>query len=193
MQGAARTRTIGLVTAGLVVQLALVGGWLGFLPVACRIGLAFVTLILLPGFACVSLLTAPPGGSMLAPGWALGFGIAWNAAVALLTQLLGAPFTALMVWSVPLTALLWIVAIARSPAGNGNQGPALRGAALGAVLLAAALAAGYSARLGPPMTYVSDTPDHIGTLRRMLEKHEMFPEDAFFRDEIGRASCRERV
>lgn len=188
MQGAARTRAIGLVAIGLVVQLALSAGGLGFLPVAARIGLAFVTLILLPGFAFVSLFTAPPGGRVLAPGWALGFGIAWNAGLALLTHVLSAPFTALMIWSVPLTAMLWIVAIVRFPAGHANPAPALRGAALGAVLLAAALAAGFSARLGPPMTYVSDTPDHVGTLRRMLEKREMFPEDAFFRDAGARGA-----
>ena len=181
-RGAARTRVILVVAAGLIAQLALAAGGLGALSVAARVTLAFVTMILLPGGAFVSLLGAPPGGRVLAPGWALGFGIAWNGVLVLLTRAFGAPFTVLAWWSVPLSAALWTFVMLRPPGRDEPPPPRLGGAALGAVLLAAALAGGFSARIGPPMTYVSDTPDHVGTLRRMLQEGDAFPNDAFFRD-----------
>jgi hypothetical protein len=50
------------------------------------------------------------------------------------------------------------------------------------VLLAALLVAAHAARLGPVMSFSGDAPDHVGTLRRMLQGGELFPDDAFFRD-----------
>src|SRR5262249_14529649 len=54
--------------------------------------------------------------------------------------------------------------------------------ALALILLAAAFASWHAARLGTPMTYSSDSPDHVGTIRRMLAEGDPFPLDAFFRD-----------
>lgn len=71
----------------------------------------------------------------------------------------------------------------RARAGVGRPaGRRLSRWAVLAVLLAAALAACHVGRVGPPLGFVSDTPDHVGTLRRMLQTGELFPADAFFRD-----------
>ena len=51
-----------------------------------------------------------------------------------------------------------------------------------AIVVAAALAALHVARLGAPLMIYTDSPDHIGTIRRMIETGRLFPNDAFFRD-----------
>src|SRR5205814_6279373 len=56
------------------------------------------------------------------------------------------------------------------------------------IVLAATLAFLHVVQLGPPMTYLTDSPDHIGTVRRMLAEGDAFPTDAFFRD-AGRAGA----
>ena len=74
----------------------LVGGALAFLPDGVRLALAFVSLVVLPGLAWLAVIGAvPPGGAWLSPGWALGLGVAWQAALVLATHFLGVPFTAL--------------------------------------------------------------------------------------------------
>jgi len=49
-------------------------------------------------------------------------------------------------------------------------------------VVAAALAAWHAGRMGTPVNYYSDSPDHIATVRRMLQTGDAFPRDAFFRD-----------
>src|SRR5262249_55279182 len=51
-----------------------------------------------------------------------------------------------------------------------------------AVLIAALLAALHAGRPGTPITYYSDSPDHIGTIHRMMASGDAFPRDAFFKD-----------
>jgi hypothetical protein len=97
------------------------------------------------------------------------------------------------------TALPWLVSLATAPrapaprsAGHTAERAALHtatqqgraGAIACAALIACAavFALAHVARHGPPVTYLSDTPDHVGTIRRMLASGDPFPRDAFFRD-----------
>ncbi|HEY6867880.1 MAG TPA: hypothetical protein VI792_11525, partial [Candidatus Eisenbacteria bacterium] len=188
-----RDRVFLIAGLGLALHALLAFGPHGLLPPAVRLPLAFGVLVLLPGYAFVTLSAAPPGGWWLAPGWALGFGVAWNAALVLLMRALGLPFTPLVSLTVPANAALWLLtlahprrfsdATARRPlpvAAPGSLGAARW--ALVAVLAAAGVAALDAARLGTPITYYTDSPDHIGTIRRMLETGDAFPRDAFFRN-----------
>jgi hypothetical protein len=183
-----RGQAIGVVAASLVVHGLLLAGWTAALPGLLRLAAAFAVLILVPGGAFVVLGARPPGGAWLAAGWIFGFGVAWNSALVLLVHAAGLPFLALLPWT-PLTSVLpWGLVLWRA---GGAQAVAERGltrAAVAAVLLAAAFAAAHAARFGPPLGYLSDTPDHVGTLRRMLQSGELFPVDAFFRD-AGRAGA----
>jgi hypothetical protein len=180
---------VALGVAMVALQLAGCAGLLRVLPAQPAIALAFVASVLAPGYAFVAMGAAPPGGLALAPAWAMGFGIAWNAALVIATRACGVPFTVLATWSVVPGALLWSVAMWRAGRTSSHSGaPArrtLRGVAWAAVALAAALAVVHVARLGTPITYYGDSPDHIGTIRRMLEGGDAFPRDAFFRDAGG--------
>ena len=159
------------------------------LPAGLRVALAFVAFILLPGHALLAAVgVLPPGGRWLASGWALGLGVAWCGTLILVTRALHLPFTVLTAWGAPLNALPWLLA-ARFGRHAGAPGPGLSRVALAAVLLAALLAGLHVARLGgPPVTYYTDSPDHIGTIRRMMAEGDAFPRDAFFRD-AGRAGA----
>ena len=183
-----RVRAVGVVAGGLVVHGLLLSGWVAGLPGPLRLTAAFAVLVLVPGWAFVTLGARPPGGAWLAAGWVFGFGVAWNAALVLLARAAGLPFLALLPWT-PLTSVLpWGLVVWRA---GGSQAVRERGLALWAVLavlLAAAFAVLHAARFGPPLGYMSDTPDHVGTLRRMLQSGELFPADAFFR-EAGRAGA----
>jgi hypothetical protein len=158
-----------------------------------RLALAFAALVLLPGAAFVAMGLRPPGGAWLSATWALGFGVAWNAALVVVTILLRRPFTMLLGASPFITALLWVIAWrldarrATRPGPRSVSGP-LRGIALALVLAAAALAAIHAGRTGAVVSYYGDSPDHIGTIRRMIETGDAFPDDAFFRD-AGRAGA----
>ncbi|HTM56823.1 MAG TPA: hypothetical protein VL123_00245 [Candidatus Udaeobacter sp.] len=154
---------------------------LGFLPETARVLIAALVLLLVPGFAWMRLLGAsPPGGATLASGWALGFGVAWNALLLSVTAIARVPFTSLTVATVPLNALLWVIAVRRRGAAR-DQTP-LGGTSRVFVLLAALAGAALALRLGAAMTNLTDSPDHIGTIRRMLEHGTLFPTDAFYRD-----------
>jgi len=183
-----RARALGLAAGSLVLHGLLVAGAAAVLPGPLRLTAAFAVLVLVPGWAFSALGARPPGGGWLAAGWAFGFGVAWNAALVLLALAAGLPFLALLPWT-PLTSVLpWGLVAWRA---GGSPAAPVRGlslAAVLAVLLAAAFAAVHAARLGPPLGYLSDTPDHVGTLRRMLQSGELFPADAFFRD-AGRAGA----
>jgi len=183
-----RPRAIGVVAASLALHGLLLAGVAAALPGPLRLVVALVVLILVPGWAFVALGARPPGGGWLAAGWAFGFGVAWNAALVLLVHAAGRSFLALLPWT-PLTSILpWGLVLRRSGGPQGVPERGLARAAVAAVLLAAAFAAVYAARFGPPLGYSSDTPDHVGTLRRMLQSGELFPADAFFRA-AGRAGA----
>lgn len=157
------------------------------LPVTVRVLLAFAALILWPGFALVRLLGVPPGGRSLAVSWALGFGVAWNAVLLIATAVLRVPFTALLPWAPWLSLALWVVAIVATRRRDRLAATTEAARRLDAlphvlVLVAAGLAAWHAWRFGAPLTYLSDSPDHIGTIRRMLEHGRLFPTDAFFAD-----------
>ncbi len=185
-----------IVTAALAVAIhaALLAGVVP-LPEGVRVTLAAAVFLLAPGLAwCVLLDVRPPGGAWLLPAWALGMGVAWNAVLVSLCAIVRVPFTSLAAASLPMTGLLWIVLIRRehvrgaTPAAVSSGGSprdaeaTLRGAALVLTLAAAAVAAVHAARLGALIAYSSDSPDHIATVRRMIESRTLFPNDAFFRD-----------
>jgi len=176
----ARAPWAALALAGLALHGALLAGALGALPVALRVVAAGIALLLLPGLAFVRLGLAPPGGRFLAAGWAVGFGVAWNAALILLLGVLHVSFTALHGWAIAANAALWVAALA-----FGRPAPLLvplgRGSRL-AIVLAALAALWVAAELGPVLTLSSDAPDHVGTLRRMIATGDAFPADAFFLD-----------
>jgi hypothetical protein len=183
-----RVQAIGVVAASLAVHGLLLAGWAAPLPGPLRLAAAFAVLVLVPGWAFVVLGARPPGGAWLAAGWVFGFGVAWNAALVLLAHTAGLPFLALLPWT-PLTSVLpWGLVLWRAGGSQATPERGLARAAVLAVMLAAAFAAVHAARFGPPLGYLSDTPDHVGTLRRMLQSGELFPADAFFRD-AGRAGA----
>ncbi|MEQ1834369.1 MAG: hypothetical protein ABL977_15075, partial [Candidatus Eisenbacteria bacterium] len=122
-----------------------------------------------------------PGGAWLAPGAALGYGVAWLGLGILVTRLLGQPFPVLIRFGAPWVALPWLAAAFWAPSAPATA-PRLSRAAGLAILLAAALAFVHVARLGTPLSWFTDSPDHIGTVRRMLASGDAFPTDAFFRD-----------
>lgn len=150
-----------------------------------RLTLAFLVIVLLPGLGwLVALGTRPAGGSGLAPAWALPIGVAWAGLLVWGCHLTGIPFTRLIVISGGLAVLPWVAAwrlAPREPQLVPTPEPKSIGASI-AIALAAIVAALHSALLGTPLTLNSDSPDHIGTIRRMLESGNAFPTDAFFRD-----------
>lgn len=182
-----RSRALAFALTQLAIHLLAGAGLLGFLPEGARLTLAFVAVVLLPGAGWLTVVGARvPGGALLAPGWALGLGVAWQSLLVLAAHAAGAPFTGLAAWGAALSLLPWaVVAARRPPAARAAAAPgseSIAGVALAAVLVAAALAAWHCARLGTPVTYYTDSPDHIGTIRRMLESGDPFPSNAFFRD-----------
>jgi hypothetical protein len=190
-----RGRIAGLVATGLALQAVLLVAPQA-MPLTFRVALAFVTLVMLPGYAFVALGAMPPGGAWLAPGWAFGLGVAWLGALVLATRALHLPFTVLAGASLVTSALLWLAVLARrgptgaaAPSRDRPVRPQrvpltedLNGLALIALLLAVAVAAIHCARLGAPLGLHTDSPDHIGTIRRMLASGDAFPRDAFFKD-----------
>lgn len=170
---------------GLMAHALLLSGALAAWPAAVRVLIAALVTFLVPGFAFVRLGLRPPGGMLLAPGWALGFGVAWNAALVLLVRAAGRPVTGLEHVSWATTALLWGVALlaprrAQLTAPE-RQLPIGRVAAI-ATLVAAAAGFSYVGWHGAVDTLASDSPDHIGTIRRIMISGDAFPRDAFFRD-----------
>lgn len=188
-------RARALVLAGLTLALPwlLASGALAGLPDALRLTLAFAALVLLPGHALLSATGAlPPGGVWLSSSWALGFGVGWLGLLILVTRMLHMPFTVLTTGAALPSALLWLLTlrampVPAKPARPGKPAkPAapdeLHPLALAAILVAALLAALHCARLGTPVAYYTDSPDHIGTIRRMMAGGDAFPTDAFFKD-----------
>ena len=179
-----------IAATGLFAHALLLAGAPG-VPGPARLALAFAALVLLPGFAFVALGGTPPGGLPLAAGWALGFGVAWNSALVLVAKVLGQPIGVLDLPSFLAAAALWAVVLCRprprppAPAETPLRWPA---PALWAVVLAASVGAWHAARLGAPLNYSTDSPDHIATVRRIVETGEPFPVDAYFKDagEAGR-------
>jgi hypothetical protein len=185
-----RRAMIFTVALGLAVHALLAAGALAFLPGEARVALAFLVLVMLPGYAAVARGVVPPGGAWLAPGWALGFGVAWLGALVLATRAFHQPFTVLIWGALAANAVLWTLGLVRPPARTAGRvrvvespaAPRWTRAARVALLLAAAIGAGYAGRLGAPLGMHTDSPDHIGTIRRMLASGDAFPRDAFFAD-----------
>jgi hypothetical protein len=172
--------------AGLLVALLLEHGALAGWPGPLRLALAFGVLVLLPGFGWLRAIgVQPPGGSGLAAGWALGLGLAWWGVGALLTRVAALPFIVLGLAGAPWAVLPWLAAAVVAPRER-RPAPALGRGALLAIALAAFFAFVHVAGSPPPLTAYSDSPDHLGTIRRMLAGGDAFPADAFFRD-AGRA------
>jgi len=182
-RGGVRPALIAAVALGLAVHLGLATGLLHALPASLRLALAFGAVVLLPGYAWIRLGALPPGGWWLSAGWAFGLGVAWNAVLVLAARALGLPFTVLATWGAAANAVLWAVALRRARGPAPAPGSGLGRASRVAIALAAAIAVWHVGRLGPIVTYGSDAPDHIGTIRRMMASGDPFPRDAFFRDE----------
>jgi len=187
--------------ASLVLAGALDAGALRWLPETLRVGLGFVLLVWLPGLGWARVIGAEPAGGRAYLGVrATGYGIAWLGLLVLATRALGVPFTALAHAGAPWAVAPWLVSLATSPRDPGRGAshattrsaeraasrPATRDplaiASAIAIATAALFALSHVARHGPPVTYMSDTPDHLGTIRRMLASGDPFPRDAFFRD-----------
>ncbi len=169
--------------AGAAVFAALAAGAFAGAPDWMRVVLAFLALVMWPGAAVVFAGAKPPGGWALAAGWALGFGVAWNAILILATRAFGLPFTLLGVVALPLGLVVWgvmLVVARRRPAVA--AGSPLSSTAAAAILLAALLAGIHAGRVGAPLGYFNDSPDHIGTVRRMMTTGDAFPRDAYFPD-----------
>jgi len=179
-----RTRALMFAVLTLAAAFLLDSGMLAGWPQGVRLALALAALVLLPGHALLATLGAlPPGGAWLASGWALGLGIAWLGLLILLTRIFHLPFTLLAPWGALPSAALWLLAARRESQGEAAVEPIeLHPLAVVAVIVAAALAAVHCARLGTPVSFYSDSPDHIGTIRRMLSSGDAFPRDAFFLD-----------
>src|SRR5262249_14887332 len=128
------------------------------------------------------------GGRAFTAAWATGFGVAWLGLLILATRALGVPFTVLAHAGAAWTAVPWLVALATAPREEAEKGPAVTGHAPTPTVwnvasgLAMLLALAHVARHGPPITYLTDSPDHLGTIRRMIASGDPFPRDAFFRD-----------
>jgi hypothetical protein len=181
-----------LAATGLALHAALALGLAGALPEALRVALALTVLVVLPGAAFVALGAVPPGGAWLAPGWALGFGVAWQGALVLASRAAGLPFTGLSTGSLAATAALWALALWRrsrrpsppreAPAPDPSGWSGRARLAMVALALAMATGAWHAGRLGTPLGISTDSPDHVGTIRRMLASGDAFPRDAFFKD-----------
>jgi hypothetical protein len=175
--------------AGALVALALaLAGATGALhaaPPEARLAHALLALVVLPGAGLVALGADPPGGRLSALAWSFGLGVAWCSALALLGWALRVPVRA-PVAALPWLGLLpWALALARGRHPRAAAPPAARAGlpvvAAVLVLLAAAVVTLHAARLGTPLGYTTDSPDHVATLRRMLDTGATFPQDAFFR------------
>ncbi len=152
-------------------------------PEPLRIALALGVLVLLPGEAWRRAIGAPtPGGAVLAAGQSLALGLAWAGVAILVRHAFGRPFTMLAEAGAMWAVVPWFVAWRTAPREPATPYPALPRAAVVAIALAALLAGVHGARLGTPVSYFTDSPDHIGTVRRMLASGDAFPRDAFFLD-----------
>ena len=177
--------------AGLAAHVLLRLGAFDSLPAGLRLSGAFAVLVVLPGFALLAALrVTPPGGRWLSAGWALGLGVGWLGAQVMCTRLLHVPFTVLAVWAAAPNALLWLLPAWRSGRDEEPRTAAqdLGPVALALVMAAALVACVHVARVPAPVSFVSDSPDHVGTVRRMMAEGDAFPVDAFFRD-AGRAGA----
>lgn len=155
------------------------------LPDELRLLAAFLVIVLLPGHAILAWLgTQPPGGRWLATAWALPLGVAWAATLVLGMHVAGRPFTSLIGMSGVVGVVPWILAawLARPRVSLAREPDTLDAWSAAAIFVAASVAAWYCLQLGTTLSYYSDSPDHIGTIRRMLETGRAFPTDAFFRD-----------
>jgi hypothetical protein len=192
---------LGLALLDVVLALAMDAGAFRWLAVPLRVTLGFVLLVWLPGMGWARAIGArPAGGRVFVAAWATGYGIAWLGLWVLAARALGVPFTQLVHAGAAWTAVPWLVSLATAPreadAGashattrSAERGASRRGtrdplaiACATAIAVAALLALAAVARHGPPITYLSDSPDHLGTIRRMLASGDPFPRDAFFRD-----------
>jgi len=191
-------RSLALGVAGIAIHLALLSGAAAALPAGLRVALAFAALVMLPGHALLACMgTLPPGGAWLSSGWALGLGVGWLGAQVLVTRAMHVPFTVLASAAIVPNAAPWVLAAwlearrgrgAAAAAPAPQPVPALGRVALFFVLAAAVLACVHVTRFPTPVNYYADSPDHIGTVRRMMAEGDAFPVDAFFRD-AGRAGA----
>ncbi|MEO5989623.1 MAG: hypothetical protein ABIU54_10410 [Candidatus Eisenbacteria bacterium] len=178
-----RTRASSLALLTLAAAFLLQSGALAGWPEGIRLTLAFAALVLLPGHALLAAIGAlPPGGPWLASGWALGLGVAWLGLLVLITRMLHLPFTVLAPLAALPGAALWSIPARWTRGSTPDDAANLHPLAVASILVAAALAALHCARLGTPVAYFTDSPDHIGTIRRMLSSGDAFPRDAFFLD-----------
>jgi hypothetical protein len=179
MRPRGRLGTAAAVAAGLGVHALLLTGALAWLPAAARVGLAAGVVILLPGSALVALGQRPHGWRGETLAWAIGLGVAWNAALLALVWLGHRSFLPLAGWTLASSAGLWALTLVRSRSTDAPAAPRLSAWASAAVALAVAVACLHAARFGPPMGYGTDSPEYVSTLRHMLETGEPLAGSAY--------------
>lgn len=148
-------------------------------PPALALGLAMTTLCLWPGSMLLRFLLVE--NDLEWPGrlvYSFALGLLLAGIVAFAAHTLSFDFGVAM-WILPLVGL--VLACLRTPVRV--EAPDTRGAL--PWLLLAIWAAGLSiviGTLGAPLMMDTDSPDHIATIRRIVEAREVFPVDAFFAD-----------
>ncbi len=184
-----RRQAIGVIAGSLAAHGLLLAGLAAALPGPLRLAAAFAVLVLVPGWAFV-VLGARAARRRVARG---RLGVRPRGGLERRSRAVRARGRAALPRASSLDAAHERAALgARASGAPAERRPRGRAGSLArpllAVLLAAAFAAVHAARFGPPLGYLSDTPDHVGTLRRMLQSGDLFPADAFFRD-AGRAGA----
>jgi len=176
---------VGGAVLGAVAGFASSTGLLDPVPDVLRVLVAFLVVVLLPGVGwLVAIGARTPGGGLISLGWALPMGIAWTGLVLWVLHLTHRTLLASIDVAWWLGLVPWLTALWSRPRVDpaGREADRLRGVWLAVVIVAAAIAAVHVARCGAPFSYYSDTPDHVATIRRMLETGQVFPTDAFFLD-----------
>ncbi len=171
--------------AGLALHVALSLGALAALPQGLRLGLAFAAFVFTPGTLLAASFASPPGGAWLSAVRALAFGVLWNVGVLGALTLAGRSLhDADVAWPVATTALAALVLahVRRRAAPEAAPSLGERPAALALVAVAVLLVAWHVGSTGTQVSYYSDSPDHIATVRRIAESGVPFPTDAFFAD-----------
>ncbi|NOT34459.1 MAG: hypothetical protein HOP12_09850 [Candidatus Eisenbacteria bacterium] len=171
---------------GVALHALLLAGALDAAPAAVRVAAAGFALVVAPGFAACALGVVPPGGARLAAGWALGFAVAWNALWLLIAHASGMSFLvlarALLALDAALWVTVWIIGRRARATPAAARAPGWSRAATIALMLALATGGWNAARLGGPLGYSSDSPDHIATIRRMVATGQVFPLDVYYVD-----------
>jgi hypothetical protein len=151
----------------------------GALPEPLRMTVAVVALVLWPGAMLLRFFLADQ--EIEWPGriaYSFGLGLLPAGLLALAAHF-GRLDAGVGLWALPLLGfVLAVIAPPRPVAPADPRGLLPWAIMIGWILVVAAVVGG----LGAPLTYQSDSLDHIATVRRIVATRESFPTDAFFHD-----------